>query len=348
MAMRAAAILGFLLAAAGGAGAQTEVPRALWQEIVVRAPAAAPAFVGDAICFVGLDRRIVCVDASTGKRRWRRNLPSPAALPPVEAGENLIVAMGEPEPGLIALDRERGNPRWSRRLDSRPAGLAEQNGSVVCATTKGSVAALDAGDGAVVWERRFDVDLVAIVDRGDLVVAAARLDSVWLIDAGSGAVERRWSIPGRRAAAPVGAGCGIVWASYDGTLAALGALNDEGAEQREVRAPQIGRIGAREGSIALAAAGGEIEAFTWPDLERLWIVETGETVSTGVQPGPTGWIVAAQSGAVRSYTFDRGSPAWGLEFRASISVPPAADGRRLCVVDDRGRAVVYELEAGEP
>lgn len=338
------AVIPLLLIAAGAARAETEVPRAVWQKRVIHAPAASPLFTGDRICFVGLDRKIVCVDAGTGKRRWRRNLPSPAALPPLEVGENLIVTTGEPEPGVVALDRGTGHQRWRVRLDSRPVALRSAGGVAVCATAKGTITALDPREGTVAWERNLDADLIALVDLGERLAVAGRADSVWLIDPHGGAVTERRSIPGRRSVAPVAVDGSIVWASYEGEILAVDLLGGGQPRDLQVRRPQIGPIGVRQGSIAFAAVGGEIEAFAWPALDPLWIVETGETVSTGVQSGPSGWIVASQSGAIRSYTADRGSPAWSLEFRAPISVAPAVDGRRLCVIDDRGGAVLYDLQ----
>ncbi len=351
--MRAsAAFLAILIASAAAAAvvpsANGENPRAVWQKRVVHAPAASPVFSGDAVWFVGLDRRMVSVDAATGDRRWRRNLPWPAALPPLDAGEMIVVAMGGPEPGLIGLARASGHERWRHRLDSPPVAIDLLEGRVLCATISGRVASLDPGSGEVRWERRMGAELITLRPMEGSVAVAGRVDSIWLLDAEDGVVRERCAAPGRRAVAPVAIQGSLLCLSYEGELLAISLLDGCGQARLEARGPYLGEIGAGDGSIALAATGGEIEAFGWPDLRRLWIVESGETISTGVRPGPSGWIVAAQSGAVRCYTADRGAPAWSLEFRYSISVLPAVDGRRLCVIDDRGSAVLYQLEAGSP
>jgi outer membrane protein assembly factor BamB len=141
-------------------------------------PSATPTVDGDAVFALGGNGDLVCVEAATGKERWRKNLPKdldaqvnpigggPKNLgwgftgSPLVDGDRLVCAPGGPKGTLAALDKRTGAVLW------RSAGLTDQAaytspmpaeiGGVrqyVVLTNQG-LAGVAAADGKLLWSHR--------------------------------------------------------------------------------------------------------------------------------------------------------------------------------------------------
>ena len=141
-------------------------------------PSATPTVDGDAVYALGGNGDLVCVDAATGKERWRSNLPKDlgAQVNPIGGGpkdlgwgfagspfidgDSLVVVPGGSKGTLAALDKKTGAVRW------RSTGLTDQAaytspmpfdaGGVrqYVILTNAGLAGVAAKDGAVLWRHR--------------------------------------------------------------------------------------------------------------------------------------------------------------------------------------------------
>lgn len=161
-------------------------------------PSSTPTVDGELIYALGGMGDLVCVEAASGKERWRKNLPKeldaqvnpigggPKGLgwgftwSPLVDGERLICVPGGPKGTLAALDKRSGNVLWrSAELTDQAAytsPVAAEIGGVrqyVVLTNQG-LAGIAAADGKVLWRfaRKYGTEVVnSPTVRGALVYA---------------------------------------------------------------------------------------------------------------------------------------------------------------------------------
>jgi len=352
---RAILVLGSILVMAGGETAQgaqgvaaAAGPRKLWEARVVHAPAVPPLLGGDSLFVAGTDRRIVCLDARTGRRLWRRTLPGTVACAILRADSVLLVGIGPPTPGVIALDCGNGHVRWERRLDAPAAGITRSGGTVVVFSYRGDARGLALADGQEKWERTLKGPVAGMVLEDGYLVALARRDTLWSLAAADG--KTVWAVPigGTHAAPPILAGGRIIRLTYEGDLVAHDPSTGLEIARGRARAPQIMPPAVRDGTRCVTVAtGGEAQGFDLPDLNESWSNATGETVAAGPVAAGDTWIVACESGDILGLDPESGAVAWTMKARRAISMMPAASDGRVVIVDDLGRALVFSVE-GNP
>jgi outer membrane protein assembly factor BamB len=107
------------------------------------------AIVGDIVVDGGLvfaaslDRSLYCVDAESGALVWRRRFPRPLEQGPVVS--RMTCYQFCPGEGLIALNPQTGEDRWTRMDGVRY--VAASSGEVVIQTDAGTIEVLDADSG---------------------------------------------------------------------------------------------------------------------------------------------------------------------------------------------------------
>jgi outer membrane protein assembly factor BamB len=89
-------------------------------------PRGTPTVDGDLVYAVGTEGDLVCVEAATGKERWRRSLARDFggemmsgwkfSESPLVDGDRLIVTPGSRSAGLVALDKATGKEIWRTAL----------------------------------------------------------------------------------------------------------------------------------------------------------------------------------------------------------------------------------------
>lgn len=345
--MRLLALLPVLIALGSVSKAEGPAPRRLWERRLVRAPAVAPFMHGDTLFVAGMDRKLLCLDARGGDRRWRRTMPGQVACGIVRADSCLLIGIGSPTPAVVAFECRNGHQRWSRRLDSAPVGIVRSGASIAVLEYGGIVRGIELRDGAEKWSRRLKGPMSGMAIDGTSLKILARRDSLWSLDLADG--KRLWAAPvsGTHPAGPVIVEGGILRLTYEGEL----ALHDGSTGVEIVRAavpsPQIALPGVMgEGRCAVVATGGDACALALPGLGVVWSQSTGETVSAGAAPVGDFWVVACQSGRLMGLSPRDGTVAWTLELPDPVSLPPAVDGGTFGIVDERGRAAIYVLEEG--
>lgn len=125
-----------------------------------------PALDGEALFVAGMCDELVCLEARTGKERWRVDLADRFGVPreafgfvcsPLVRGDAVYV---QSSPGLVKLDRNDGSTIWTS-LEERGGIMAGAFSSPVFATlggreqllvqTRAALAGVDGADGAVLW-----------------------------------------------------------------------------------------------------------------------------------------------------------------------------------------------------
>jgi outer membrane protein assembly factor BamB len=337
-------VVALALAILFSAPAAADTPRVLWEGRPVRAPAAPPALSGDTLWVSGSERRLVSMNARTGKRQWRRNLPGNVCVGPLPVRDRLIVGLDDVEPSLLALDRQRGRALWNRRLSAAPIAIFVRDDLAIVAGSDGHVEAFRLADGLSRWTRETGRRLAGAALADSSLCLIARRDSLWLFDPASGRPRAARAIPGLRSAAPVAAGARFLCPRYDGTVLSINAVTGMVADSAAGPAPQIASGSVHEDRWVTVAAGGEVTCYRLPGLAQEWNRTTGETVSTGALAWNDTWIVLTEKGRVLGLAKDRGQTAWSLQFPNPISTPAACSERLLAIVDNRGRVVVHAID----
>ena len=141
-------------------------------------PSATPTVDGELVFALGGNGDLVCVDAGSGKERWRKNLPAdldaqinpigggPKNLgwgftwSPLVDGDRLICALGGPKGTLAALDKKTGQVQWrSAEVKDQATYTSPMRAEIdgvpqfVYLTNQG-LFGVDAKDGKVLWNVR--------------------------------------------------------------------------------------------------------------------------------------------------------------------------------------------------
>ena len=89
-------------------------------------PRGTPTVDGDLVFALGSDGDLICVDAATGKERWRKSLPTDFggrmmsswrfSESPLVDGDRVMVTPGSFDAALVALDKSTGKELWRTTL----------------------------------------------------------------------------------------------------------------------------------------------------------------------------------------------------------------------------------------
>jgi outer membrane protein assembly factor BamB len=152
-----------------------------------------PTVDGELLYALGSDGDLVCVDAASGKERWRKNLRTDFggrpgvwayAESPLVDGDHLIVTPGGQGATLVALDKKTGAARWKSAV---PGGAEAAYSSAVLLETGGvrqvvqflskGVVGVDAATGRFLWRDTRTADTRFGVNAATPVVAGSRVYS---------------------------------------------------------------------------------------------------------------------------------------------------------------------------
>jgi outer membrane protein assembly factor BamB len=183
-------------------------------------PRGTPTVDGDAVYAVGTEGDLVCVEAASGRERWRKSLPRDFggrmmsmwkfSESPLVDGDRVVVTPGGPAAYMVALDKRTGRELW--RTPAPPSGPRGREGagysSVVVSSGGGvrqyvqlggrGLLGVRASDGKLLWSyNRVANDVANIptpIVKDDLVFASTgyQAGSVLLrLVASAGSVEAR-------------------------------------------------------------------------------------------------------------------------------------------------------------
>jgi len=170
----------------------------IWQDRFP-GPRSTPTVDGALIYALGTEGDLVCLEAATGKERWRRNLGRDFggqvmsdwkfSESPLIDGDRVVVTPGAPDAALVALNKTTGAPIWKAKLPT--LGTAGRDGagysSVVVSNGGGvkqyvqllgrGVVGIRASDGEYLWGYNKVANNVANIPtpivQGDFVFASS-------------------------------------------------------------------------------------------------------------------------------------------------------------------------------
>ena len=190
-----------------------------------------PAVAGGAV-YVPADKRLVALDASTGRTRW--TYASPRGVQPAAAANGLVCFADFQGETLHAVDARTGERRWTFDIgETATARPLITDDAVYAGDFGGKLSALDPATGAMRWQSQLEgrIDAGPVLAGGTLYVpSGAHSDgSVYAVDARDGRKVWRFQVDEGIESSPAVAD-GIVYTGCkDGNLYALDARGGSGA-----------------------------------------------------------------------------------------------------------------------
>jgi len=320
-----------------------------------------PALYGDTLFAAAANGVVEAIDATTGKRRWKRDVETEISGG-VGVGGDLVI-VGTVKGKVIALDAATGRELWTARVSSEVlAPPAADWDVVVVATLDGKLNGLDVSSGERRWTHDSSMPLLTL--RGTaapilvegVVYAAQANGRVLAVKADTGTVlwdgriatpqgqseiERAVDIDGR----PLLIGPGLYAVSYQGKLGALNTANGRTMWARDASsyvgiAEGFGNIYVSESTGAFSAyevAGG---ALRWQNDQLLRRQPgTPATISSYV-------AVADFEGYVHLLSQSDGHFVGRVRADSSgVRADMIASGDRLYVYGNGGKLVAYRVES---
>ena len=295
-------------------GARTELPgrygrlcaldrrgNLLWDVYVGYEVNSSPAVVEGTHLYVGLERRLCCLDAQTGRSVWDFATHDIVQSSPVVWGG--LVYVGSQDGRLYALRAETGALVWAYQTEMGIlSSAAVSKDTVFIASGDHRVYALAAADGKPLWEFMTGDEVVSTPAcvGGDVVVGS--LDHrVYCIDGASGG--KRWEF---RTGAPV--------------------------ESSPAAAGDTIYIGSRDRCLyALDLATGE----------RRWAFETGDWVQSSPAVSGGVVYFGSHDGTLYALESETGAQVWKWDLGAVIRSSPAVSGGTVVVGCNDGHVYCF-------
>lgn len=162
---------------------------------------ATPAFDGDSLFVAGMRDILVCLDAATGRERWRvdfveqMNTPLPSfgfVSSPLVEGDHVYVQAGA---GFVKLDKRSGGIVW-RSLQDEGGMMGSAFSSPIKATicgqtqfvvqTRDRLAGIDEGNGRELWSQKIEafrgMNILTPVVLHDAIFTSSYGGKSWLFD----------------------------------------------------------------------------------------------------------------------------------------------------------------------
>jgi len=200
-------------------------------------PTAVPPVASDGTVYAAVPGvgRVVALDASSGRVRWRRSPGDDLRRLAVRDGR--VFAVNWPY-RTTAYDADTGERLWKVDLPEQMVLAPTAAGDAVLVPDRRGVTALDPADGSVRWRHRHAgnaTEGAAAVADGTVFVQSGGGDgALYALDLATG--ERRWSVPVPGEGTPVVAD-GVVYASAHRRIVAVDADTGEARWRTETRMP---------------------------------------------------------------------------------------------------------------
>ena len=113
-----------------------------------------PIVVSGLVIFASQDSNIYAANAVTGKLRWLYRVPAAVKIPPVAAGDNLLLGAGN---SLVCLTLRSGQQRWSIPLPSDPSAAPAVGNGVIYVPCKNKKLYAVTTAGKSAWSEGIDL-----------------------------------------------------------------------------------------------------------------------------------------------------------------------------------------------
>jgi outer membrane protein assembly factor BamB/predicted phosphodiesterase len=151
--------------------AKTGVTRWIWndgyQNRMLSPAACVPAAVDNRIFFVAPDRKMTCLDASTGKTIWQSKIGDHSVRESMGLSTDSTLVLAKTMEGNIigvSADGSPGDVRWKADTnigyDIAPSVVVENEGVVYVPSDKGFIYAISRNSGELIWAHRISACLI--------------------------------------------------------------------------------------------------------------------------------------------------------------------------------------------
>jgi outer membrane protein assembly factor BamB len=262
--------------------------------------------------------RVVALDTTTGRERWRAAVNQVTHYAPALDAETVLVSADD---RFVALERASGGRRWEAPVGEHAGGavLARVGSAAIALVTteRGLVAGVDGATGQARWSVQLPGDL--------------------------------WAAPAADAAAGVGA---VLWEGDETRLRvfdiATGELRWETTVDPGATAPVIHR-----GLVVLGAGNGNfaarVLAYDLASGAERWSVPAPASFGSGVTPGAADAdvVVSDQFGTVTLVDARAGTTRWQTPLREPIlDTEVVLTSHAVVIRTYRGRIVILDRESG--
>ncbi len=260
-----------------------------------------PAIIEGSRLFVGMERRVYCLDAHTGRALWE--FPTQDIVQSSPAAWRGAVFVGSQDGNVYALNAETGSLLWAYPTElGVVAGPTVWKDAVFVGSRDHRVYALDAMDGSRCWDFMTGGEVVSTPAYASGNVVVTSLDHrVYCLDAATGG--KRWEF---RTAGPV--------------------------ESSPAIAGNVVYVGSRDRRIyALDLISGK----------NRWIVETGDWVQSSPAVSGGVVYCGSHDGKLYALEAETGAQIWQWELGAEIRSSPAIGSGTVVVGCNDGRVYCF-------
>jgi outer membrane protein assembly factor BamB len=244
-----------------------------------------------------MDRYLTVLDATTGRRVWRKRLSAPGAGGPLFDGVRIYAATAGRLGRVYAYDL-RTRQLWEQRLPDVSPPLALAAGSVIAATDAGRVVALDATTGNPRWRRRLPQPARAGAVAVDSSVVIATDDSLFRLRASDGVIEAQVALPGTMLAPAAVYGGTLVVTTGRGSVLALDARTLATLWSMDVGAPIFGGAAVARDTVFTAALNGDVWRIPLAGPQAAERTALGLPIRAPVSPTLDGALIGTVAGEI--------------------------------------------------
>jgi len=164
---------------------------------------ASPAVVDGVLYLPTGDRRIVALDAATGRLLWQHEVTGPVDSSPAVAGDTVYVGLRDGS--LVALDTKKGTQRWAFEAGGPVfRSPVVHEGTLYFTASDGFLYALDAATGDLRWRFQADGQTLSSPAVNHAVVAfTSSGNRLYILDRATGRLQLPFNVQNPTVGAPV-------------------------------------------------------------------------------------------------------------------------------------------------
>jgi outer membrane protein assembly factor BamB len=273
---------------------------------------------------------LACVDASTGRLLWEKNISARGMV----ADPRRVYAATDR--GVLALRADTGETAWT----SEPPGTLALGGSLFALSADGTLRALDPANGTLLWSRRIGEGFAPAAAH-DLLLAARR-DRLMCLDDSTGALL--WHADARPAG-PASVCGGLVYLPCERSVECRRLIDGNLVWRQPLADDPCSYVAASNDWVAVALRSGGIALLRAADGGGSEVVPVGDGVSAPAILKD--WLVVAADDRLGAY--DLFSSEWRWSFArqdslGAVSSPPVLARDTLWLGTSRG---LFSVRPGE-
>lgn len=290
----------------------------------------------DTLIGAGYDRRVVAVALDQGKKLWDIRLNGGAPAGVVASGDTIFAASDRPDGTIATMRLHNGFDIWRRRHTGRiTLPLTLTDSLVIAAPREGNVIALDRARGERRWSHRMAPAVTQPVEGvpGELLVATG--DSIFRLSADSGKLREGVRAPGPISAPWVRTDSAVIVATGTGVVAAIGMRDLAERWKVEVDGPVIVAPTLVDDTLWVATQRGSIYRIPLATPRADKIVTLTDPISAPVMPWRSWLLVGMADGTLRALDAN-GMERWRVAVGRPLISPPLLLPDGFLILGGRG------------